>query len=323
MATAENASVKARRFGGNISIILRQNFVYVALLALIVIFSVMSPYFLTGQNVANIGRQTTAVSIVAVGMTMVIITANIDLSIGSVFALSGMAAAIAMQTMGNQWWIGAMAGIAVGLAFGLINGLVTIGLGVPSFLVTLGTMGVARGIALLATDTRPVLIANPTYFALFGESKVLGAPVSVLWTLVLVPIGAVVLHKTIFGIRVFATGGNPRAARYTGVKTNRTVIQVFAITGGLTGMAALLFTGIAHAARPDLGVGFELDVIAAVILGGVSLFGGRGSILGALIGSLLIGVINNGLVLLGVNSSVQLIIKGVIIVVAVALSRKS
>lgn len=309
-----------RRLGG----LVRENFVYAALVALVVVFTATSPYFLTGQNIANIGRQTAAVSIVAVGMALVIITGNIDLSIGSLFALCGMAAALAMQRVGNQWWLGAIAAIAVGVVFGLMNGLATVRLGVPSFLVTLGSLGVARGIALLITDTRPVLIANPTYFAIFGETKLFGViPISVVWTLIIVGLGALVLHKSVFGLRVFATGGNPRAARYTGVKTDRTILQAFVITGGLTAVAALLFTGVAHAARPDLGVGFELDVIAAVILGGVSLFGGRGTILGVFVGSLLIGVINNGLVLLGVNSSVQQIIKGLIIVAAVALTKKS
>jgi ribose transport system permease protein len=310
----------ARHLGG----LVRENFVYAALVALVIIFTAASPYFLTGQNIANIGRQTAAVSIVAVGMAMVIITANIDLSIGSLFALCGMVAALAMQLVANQWWLGALAAIAVGVVFGLMNGLATVRLGVPSFLVTLGSLGVARGIALLITDTRPVLIANPTYFAIFGETKVLGViPISVVWTLIIVGIGALVLHKTVFGLRVFATGGNARAARYTGVKTDRTIVQAFVLTGALTAVAALLFTGVAHAARPDLGVGFELDVIAAVILGGVSLFGGRGTIFGAFVGSLLIGVINNGLVLIGVNSSVQQIIKGLIIVAAVALTKKS
>lgn len=303
--------------------LLRQNFVHVALVALVIFFSIASPFFLTSHNIANIGRQTAAVSIVAVGMTLVIVCANIDLSIGSVFALSGMAAALAMQKSGNLWVAGVVAAIAVGMLFGLLNGVVTVRLGVPSFLVTLGTLGVARGIALLITNTRPVLIANPTYFNLFGESALFGLPISVVWTLVIVAIGALVLHKSVFGLRVFATGGNPQAARYTGVNTRRTVIQAFVITGALTGLAALLFTGVAHAARPDLGVGFELDVIAAVILGGVSLFGGKGTILGALVGSVLIGVINNGLVLMGVSSSVQQIIKGVIIVAAVSLSKKA
>ncbi|AIC46929.1 ABC transporter permease [Rhodoluna lacicola] len=300
----------------------RGYFVYLALTALIIFFSLASPYFLTAQNLFNIGRQTTAVSIIAVGMTFVIINAQIDLSVGSVFALSGMTSALVMQYVNNFWLLGALAAIAVGVVIGFINGWVTVKLGVPSFLVTLGTLGIARGIALIITDTKPVLISNPAYFQLFGDSSFLGIPIAVIWTLVIVIAGFIVLHKTTFGLRVFATGGNPQAARFTGINTHRTIIASFMIVGALAGLASLQFTAIARAARPDLAAGLELDVIAAVILGGVSLFGGRGTIVGALAGSLIIGVMNNGLVLLGVSSSFQEIIKGIIIIAAVSLGKK-
>lgn len=302
--------------------LVREYFVFIALAALILFFSLATPYFLTAQNFANIGRQTAIVSIIAVGMTMVIINAQIDLSVGSMFALCGMASALAMKNIENFWILGALAAIAVGILFGFINGMITVKLGVPSFLVTLGMLGVARGIALLVTDTRPVLIANDTYFQVFGQGLILGIPIAVVWTVAIVAAGILVLHKSVFGLRVFATGGNPQAARFTGVKTDRVVITSFMVTGALVGLASLLFTGVAHAARPDLGVGLELDVIAAVILGGVSLFGGRGTVVGALVGSLMIGVINNGLVLMGVNSSVQQVIKGLIIIAAVSLLKK-
>ena len=323
MNTQNFGNVIFRRFGSRPGgDFLREYFVYFALLALIIFFSIASPYFLTGQNLANIGRQTATVSIVAVGMAFVIINAQIDLSVGSVFALCGMASAIAMQYVSNFWLLGALAAIAVGIIFGFLNGFITVKLGVPSFLVTLGMLGVARGIALIVTDTKPVLISNPEYFQIFGETTILGLPIAVIWTLVIVAIGIIILHKTIFGMRVFATGGNPQAARFTGVNTKRTIIMSFVITGALVGLASLLFTGIARAARPDLASGLELDVIAAVIFGGVSLFGGRGTIVGVLAGSLIIGVMNNGLVLMGVSSSVQEVIKGIIIIAAVSLSKK-
>ena len=302
--------------------LLRANFVYVALLALIIFFSLASPYFLSVANFSNIGRQTAIVSIGAVGMAFVIISAQIDLSIGSVFALSGLTSAYVMQQVSNQWWLGLLAALVVGVVFGVVNGLTTIALRVPSFLVTLGTLGVARGLALLLTDTRPVLVTNATYFKNFGDGAFLGIPVSVVWTLLVVAAGAVLLHRTTFGLTVFASGGNRTAATYTGIDTRRATVTSFAILGLCVGLAATVFTATAHAARPDLGVGLELDVIAAVILGGVSLFGGKGTILGALVGSILIGIVNNGLVLVGVDSSVQLIIKGLIIVAAVSLSRK-
>lgn len=321
--SATTSSVSRPRWRGrSAGDFIREYFVYIALVALIVFFSIASPYFLTPDNFANIGRQTATVSIVAVGMTFVIITGQIDLSVGSVFALCGMAAAMVMQYVSNFWLLGALAAVAVGIVFGFVNGFITAKLGVPSFLVTLGMLGVARGIALLITDTRPVIISNPTYFQVFGESRILGIPIAVVWTIAIVVLGVLVLHKSVFGMRTFATGGNPQAARFTGVKTKKTVIIGFVITGALVGLASLLFTGIAHAARPDIGSGLELDVIAAVILGGVSLFGGRGTVIGALAGSLIIGIMNNGLVLMGVSSSVQQIIKGIIIIGAVSLSKK-
>jgi ribose/xylose/arabinose/galactoside ABC-type transport system permease subunit len=301
---------------------IREYFVYIALVGLVIFFSVASPVFFTVQNFANVGRQTAIVSIIAVGVTLVIVNAHIDLSVGSVFALAGMASALVMQQVSNFWLLGALAAVAVGVVFGFVNGLLTVKLGIPSFLVTLGMLGVARGIALLITDTRPVIIANRPYFSIFGDSNILGVPIAVVWTIAIVGLGFLLLHKSVFGLRVFATGGNPQAARFTGVKTHRTVILSFVITGALVGLASLLFTGIAHAARPDVGVGLELDVIAAVILGGVSLFGGRGTVIGALAGSLIIGMMNNGLVLMGVDSSVQQIIKGAIIIAAVSLSKK-
>lgn len=302
--------------------LIREYFVYIALVGLVLFFSIASPVFFSVQNFANVGRQTAIVSIIAVGVTLVIVNAQIDLSLGSVFALSGMASALALQHISNFWLFGALAAISVGVIFGFVNGLLTVKLGIPSFLVTLGMLGVARGIALLITDTRPVIIANRPYFSIFGDSSILGVPIAVVWTIVIVALGFLLLHKSVFGLRVFATGGNPQAARFTGVKTHRIVILSFVITGALVGVASLLFTGIAHAARPDVGVGLELDVIAAVILGGVSLFGGRGTIIGALAGSLIIGMMNNGLVLMGVDSSVQQIIKGAIIIAAVSLSKK-
>ena len=320
--TEESAASTAQRNRGKFSYYFRKHFTLIVLFALIIFFKIASPYFFTFQNFANIGRQTSIVSIIAVGMTLVIITGQIDLSVGSLFVLTGIASALVMQNFGNSWILGALAAICVGAICGFINGIITVKLKVPSFMVTLGMLGVFRGVAMLVTETRPVLIANNTYFKVFGETRFFGLPIAVIWTIAIVWIGAFLLHRTAFGLRIFATGGNPQAARYTGVKTGQTIIYSFMILGALTGLGALLFTGIAHAARPDLGVGLELDVIAAVILGGVHLFGGRGTVVGAIIGSLIIGVINNGLVLVGVTPSIQLIIKGIVIILAVSLSRK-
>ena len=295
---------------------------YVGFVALIVIFAIASPVFLTPENFANIGRQTTLVSIMAVGMSLVIISGEFDLSVGSVMALAGVVAALAMQRFGDVWLVGAVVALATGAAFGLINGLLTTVLSIPSFLVTLGSLSIARGLALLATGTRPVNILDESYYAIFGEGQLFGIPVPIIWTIVVAIAGIVLLHYSTFGRQIFATGGNATAARYTGIDTRRVKTLCLIIAGALAGLAALVLTARSHAARPDAGAGIELDVIAAVILGGAALAGGRGTIIGALIGSLMIGVLNNGLNLVGVDPSLQLAVKGLIIWFAVALGRR-
>lgn len=296
--------------------------IFVAFLALIAFFSVASPVFFSAANFANIGRQTALVTIIAVGMTFVIISAEIDLSVGSILKLSGVLAAMSMQVI-NNWVLGAVVGLVVGALLGLFNGLLTTRLGIPSFLVTLGMLGIAKGLAFVITDTAPVLITNQTFFAVFGEGNPLGIPVPILWTILVLMVGALLLHYSTFGRKVYATGGNAMAARYSGISTARIKIICFMLTGLLAGLAALIFAARGHAARPDFADGLELDVIAAVILGGTSLFGGRGMIIGTLIGSLIIGILNNGLVLVGVSSSWQIAVKGAIIILAVAFSKKN
>jgi ribose/xylose/arabinose/galactoside ABC-type transport system permease subunit len=295
---------------------------YIAFAILLVIFSLTSPWFLSIDNFLNIGRQTTLVSIIAVGMTFVIIARQIDLSVGSTLALSGMAAALAMAHVYNSWLVGAAAGLGAGALVGLLNGVLTMRLAIPSFLVTLGTLSAARGLALMVTDTKPVIITNETYFSIFGEGTLLGVPAPIAWTLAATVIGVLLLHYNVFGRRIYAAGGNPTAALYSGIQIKRVTTLAFVLTGALAGLAALVLSARSHAARPDVVQGMELDVIASVILGGCSLFGGRGNILGTLLGSLIIGTLNNGLVLLGVSSPMQLVIKGAIIVAAVAFTKR-
>jgi ribose transport system permease protein len=295
---------------------------YIAFVVLLVVFSLASPFFLSVNNFLNIGRQTTLVSIMAVGMTFVIISRQIDLSVASTLALSGMSAALAMAHIGNHWLIGAVAGIGTGALVGLINGVITTRLAIPSFLVTLGSLSAARGLALMVTDTKPVIITDDTYFAVFGEGSVFGIPAPIAWTVAAMILGILLLHYNIFGRRIYAAGGNPTAALYSGIDIRRTTTLAFVLTGCLAGLAALVLSARSHAARPDVVQGMELDVIASVILGGCSLFGGRGYILGTLLGSLIIGTLNNGLVLLNVSSPMQLVIKGAIIVAAVAFTRR-
>ncbi|MGF6724249.1 ribose/xylose/arabinose/galactoside ABC-type transport system permease subunit [Paraburkholderia sp. GAS41] len=300
----------------------RPYMLYIAFAILLVVFSFASPWFLSVDNFLNIGRQTALVSIIAIGMTFVIIARQIDLSVGSVLALSGMSAALAMSHISDNWILGAIAGIGTGAIVGAINGFVTTRLSIPSFLVTLGSLSAARGLALMVTTTRPEIITNDRFIAIFGEGDIAGVPVPILWTLLAVIGGILLLHYSVFGRQIYAAGGNPTAALYSGINIRRVTTLAFVLTGALAGLAALVLAARSHAARPDVVQGMELDVIASVTLGGCSLFGGRGFILGTLLGSLIIGTLNNGLVLLGVSSSLQLVIKGVIIVAAVAFTRK-
>ena len=296
--------------------------IYLGLLALMIAFAFASPVFLSAENFANIGRQTTLVSIIAVGMALVIINGEFDLSVGSTMALSGVFAAITMKMVGHEWIVGAVVALSTGAMVGMVNGLLTVKLRMPSFLITLGSLSIARGLALLVTGTRPVNILSEDYIMIFGEGHLVGIPVPIVWTIVCAIGGIILLHFSTFGRKIYATGGNTTAARYSGVNTDFVKVTTLTITGMLAGLAALVLTARSHAARPDAGAGIELDVIAAVILGGAALGGGTGTIVGALVGSLIIGVLNNGLNLVGVDPSLQLTVKGLIIWFAIALSRR-
>jgi len=293
---------------------------YIAFVVLIIGFSIASPVFFSASNFLNIGRQTTLVTIIATGMTLVIVAGEIDLSVGSVLALSGVTAAMAMEATDGSMTAGILVGLATGAFIGLVNGVTTTALKIPSFLVTLGVLGITRGIALMLTGTTPVEVDNSDFWSLFGEGNLLGIPAPMVITAIVLLIGAYLLHFSSFGRRIYAVGGNAKAARYSGINVARVKTLAFVFTGALAGLAGLVLTARAHAARPDIAAGLELDVLAAVILGGTSLFGGRGSIVGSLLGSLLIGVLNNGLTLVGFSSSAQLVVKGIIIIAAVAFS---
>lgn len=297
-------------------------FLYGAFAVLITAFALASPIFLTTGNLLNIVNQTALVTIMAMGVALVIITAEIDLSVGSTLALSGVCAALFMRSVTNSWWMAALVALAVGALVGLLNATLAVRVGIPSFLVTLGTLSMARGLTLVVTGTSPVLVNNPTFWSVFAEGTVLGIVSPILWTCLVVAVIWLLLHYGVFGRRLFATGGNLDAARFSGINTKVVKTQAFVISGMLAGLAGVIVAARGHAIRPDVASGVELDVLAAVILGGVSLFGGKGKIYGAILGSLIIGILNNGLVLLGVDSSIQLFIKGLLIVVAVAFAKR-
>ena len=296
--------------------------VYFVLALLILLFSVLSNKFFQVENFLGIGRQTAIVSLMAFGMTFVITSGGIDLSVGSMLALSGMASALALRS--GFGIVGAsIVGILTGLLQGTISGLLIAKLKIPPFLATLGIMSVARGVSLTLTNTKTVVILDKSFTYVWGAGTVLGIPISIIWTLLFFLAAVFLYHYTPFGNFVKAVGGNLTAARYSGVNVDRILVLVYMICGLLAGVAGLLMNSRLGGARPEIGAGMELDVIAAVILGGTSVNGGKGNMLNTLIGSLIMGVIVNGLIILGVPSNIQQIIKGLIILIAVAFSAKS
>ena len=300
----------------------RQYIVYIAFALVFLYFSVTlhGSGFLTSTNLLNILRATATISIMAVAMSFVIGAAQIDLSVGATAGLASVTTAMTIHDHGMA--LGIAVGLVTGLVVGSINGALVAVLAIPSFLVTLGMLGVAHGTAMWVTNTEPQPILNETYNNAFGSGDLGPVPSLVVWTLVAVAIGHVVLRKTSYGRRVLATGGNAVAARFSGVNTRLVTFLVLAAMGLTAGIAGMLYAGRLQSGRFQWGEGDELSVIAAVILGGTSLFGGRASVIGSLLGSVMIGLINNGLILAGLESSQQEIVRGAIIVVAVALARR-
>jgi len=276
--------------------------------------------FLTGNNLLNIVRQTATVTIIAVGMTYVIAAAQIDLSVG---ATAGLASVVTAMTIANYGVpLGILAGLAVGVVVGSVNGALVAMLKIPSFLVTLGMLGIAAGVAQWITKSAPQPILSDLYNKVFGSGNIGPIPGLIVWMIIAVVIGAIVLAKTRFGRQVLATGGNPIAAKFTGINTTSITFRVLLISALLAALAGMLYAGQLQSGRYQWGTGDELSAIAAVILGGTSLFGGSGTVVGTLFGALLIGLINNGLILAGLDTSQQQVVRGVIIILAVALARR-
>ncbi len=301
--------------------LLRDNITFVVFGLVTLGFALFAPNFATLTTAGAVLRITAIVSVMAVGMTFVIICGEIDLSVGSMASLSGMIGALIMQA-----GLGAGAAVALTLAFGaavgLCNGLLVTRLRIPSFLVTLGMLSVLSGVALTITGTRPVPIVSETFSTVLWDGTVFGLPAPIVWTLAVAVAGYYVLHLTPFGRRVLATGGNPVAARFSGVRTDLTRIIAFVLCGTAAALGGLMLAARSTAGNPSLGSGLELDVIAAVIIGGTSLFGGKGSVAGSVIGAIFIGIVGFGLLVIGFSTSIQEIIKGAIIIAAVAVVRR-
>ncbi|RFU66627.1 ABC transporter permease [Peribacillus glennii] len=302
----------------------RNYIVYFAFVGVLIYFSIMlfDDGFLTSNNMLNIARQSAMITIMAVAMTFVISTGEIDLSVGSITALSALTAALALQA-GYGLIGGLVVGLATGLVIGLVNGLLITKVSIPSFLVTLGMMGIVKGLAMWITDTAPVPIVDSTFNYVFGSGDIGPIPILLIWTLIVAVIGHILLRKTPFGRQTLATGGNENAAKFSGIKTGKVKLLVFIGTGLMAGFAGILYAGRMHAGRFTFGEGDELSVIAAVILGGTALSGGVGTVIGTVVGSLMMGVINNGLIIMGLDVSQQQIVRGLIIIIAVAFGRKT
>jgi ribose transport system permease protein len=300
----------------------RQNIIYIGFVVIFIIFAITlnDKGFLNPNNLLNIVRQTAMIAVMAIAITFVLSAGEIDLSVGAVAGLSTVTVAMAIAAGGP--FMGVLAGIGTGLAVGCFNGWLTTRVGIPSFLTTLAMMGIAKGVAMWISATAAVPILSPSYSWLFGGGNIGRVPVLLLWMAVLGVIGHIVLRRTGFGRRVLATGGGETAARYSGIDTKNIKLKVLVISSCAAALAGMLYAGRLQSGRFQLGEGDELSVIAAAVLGGTSLFGGKGTVIGTIVGALMIGLINNGLILMGLEFSQQLIARGGIIILAVALSQK-
>jgi ribose/xylose/arabinose/galactoside ABC-type transport system permease subunit len=295
---------------------------------LVIILAILRPNFLSAFNLFNVMRQISFIGILAVGMTFVILTAGIDLSVGSMLAFAGIVcASVAKESRGLleggvtdpggiRVLYAALAAIAVGLAIGLLQGSLIARLGIPAFIVTLGGLGAWRGATLLWSDGQPISGFSDD-FKFWGQGFVGPIPVPVLFFLAMVIIGQIVLKYTQYGRWIYALGGNPEASRLSGLNVNALTTSVYVISGFCAGLAGFLLTSRLNSAEQVAGQGYELQAIAAVVIGGTSLFGGQGGMIGTLIGAMLIGVLNNGLVILNVSPYYQPIVIGAVIVLSV------
>ncbi|PGT83857.1 MULTISPECIES: ABC transporter permease subunit [Bacillaceae] len=294
----------------------------VGLLIITIILSIVSPNFMTVDNILNVLRQVSINALIAFGMTFVILTGGIDLSVGSILALASAVTA-SMLASGMDPILAILVGLLAGAIMGAINGFIITKGKVAPFIATLATMTVFRGLTLVYTDGRPITgLSSSELFVLMGKGYVGWVPVPVIWMLITYAILYFILKKTTFGRRVYAIGGNEEAAILSGIRTDRVKIWIYSITGLLSALAGIILSSRLNSAQPTAGASYELDAIAAVVLGGTSLSGGRGWIFGTLVGALIIGVLNNGLNIMNVSSFYQQVVKGGVILLAVLLDRK-
>lgn len=289
------------------------------LIAIVIVFALLAPNFLTDANLLNIIRQASINIVLATGMTVVILTAGIDLSVGSVLAVSAVTALVVSLIPGLSWAAVPIAMLA-GLALGLVNGALVAYISLPPFIVTLGTMTAARGLAYLLADGTTV-INSSLGFAWIGNAHLGPVPWLVIIAFMVLLVTWFILRRTVLGVYIYAVGGNPQAARLTGIKVGLILMFAYALSGFYAGLAGVMTASRLYSANGVIGTGYELDAIAAVILGGTSFVGGIGSVIGTLFGALIIATLNNGLTLLNVSFFWQLVVKGLVIIIAVMLDK--
>ncbi|WP_415854796.1 ABC transporter permease [Sinomonas sp. G460-2] len=329
---------KSARFSGGLDIprLLLEGRAFIALIVIVVAFSILSPNYFTVENLLTMSSHVAIFAILAVGMLMVILNGGIDLSVGSTVGLSGVIAGFLLQgvkipAIGIAFypaaWVSVIVAVAVGALVGWINGALVSRFGVAPFVATLGTLYVVRGAALLITggltypNLRGEAALGNTGFDWFGFNRILGIPIGVLFMIVIAAVAAVVLSRSPFGRWLYASGGNERAAELSGIPVKKVKVRIYVISGICAAIAGVIVSSELTSANPTSGNSFELTAIAAVVIGGAALSGGRGNIRGVLLGAFVIGFLSDGLVIVGVSEYWQMVFKGAVIVVAVMLNR--
>lgn len=294
--------------------------VFIAFILISAFFSFLHPHFLSVNNFFNLLRQTATIGIMAIGMTILITSQEFDLSVGSVFALNAVIVGLLITDYGINIWIAVLITLFVAVLIGLFNGLITIKFGIPSFITTLGTMMLFRGFALILSGGSPISrLPDSVFFEIFG-GDIAGIPMQGVWFIIIAIIGYIVLQKSKYGYKVYATGGNREAAELSGINTTRVKLKGFIITSLTATISALAAMSYLGSISPTQGQGYELQVIAASVIGGTNLFGGAGTIFGAFMGAAIMGTVRNGLVLMGAGAYLQEALIGLVIVIAVIIN---
>ncbi|MCL6444066.1 MAG: ABC transporter permease [Alicyclobacillus sp.] len=310
---SRSVKLLARRF-------LNSSLVVVALIVLVVIFTIATPHFLTARNLFNILQAVAVVGILTVGQVFVIITAGIDISQGSIVGLVGVVSAL-MMTHGVSVWLSILAGLAVGAVVGIVNGLLVAVAGIQPFISTLGTMSVASGAALIVTNGQPVF-GIPASVSNFGSNGIFSIFPDTAITMIILAVWAhLFLSKTKYGRYTYAVGSNPLSARLSGLRVRRQLMWVYVVSGVASAIGGIIMVAWVDSALPTAGTNYELNSIAAVVIGGASLFGGEGTVLGSMIGALLMAVLSNGAQLLGISSYWQNVLLGMVVLAAVYIDR--